>query len=651
MHLTNPTAHHLKYRSDIDGLRAVAVLAVVGFHAFPSWVHGGFVGVDIFFVISGFLISSIIFLNLEKDKFSIIDFYDKRIRRIFPALLVVMLGSLVFGWHLLLVDEYKQLGKHLVSGVAFITNFILWKESSYFDNVAETKPMLHLWSLAVEEQFYIFWPILLSFFWGRRRVLGLAIALILAGSFGMNIYWTSNHPDAAFYLPMPRFWELLAGAVLAYIAMYKPAVHQRYPNEQSFAGAALLVVGLVYIDKTQHFPGWLALLPVIGAFLLISAGPNAWVNRHVLGSKVLVSIGLISYPLYLWHWPLLSFAHILELNSPEIKLAAVFLSFVLAIATYFWVEKPVRFGAYGKEKSFALLGSMLLVGVGAGYIYAQNGLARIDGGAVDRPEFYRYFSNIPNGRLVEVFEKNFRHDCNFSDIQKEISGDKNRTPKDEIPSSCYARDTAKYDKAVFIWGDSHAQMLNFGLTKNLQSNWQVLQVASSGCRPSVDVASDSSTSSCVRSNWFALKAIAQARPDVVVVAQRAGHSEVAAQLIKAKLTQLGVAKVVFTGPTPEWDSDLPKIIVRKLWNDTAHRSLEGIDATILEKDRLLKKSFNDTRLLYVSLVDVFCSVEGCMTFIGDDRKNGITTWDYGHLTPVASDYLSRSVLARAVAGN
>lgn len=162
-HLTHP-----KYRADIDGLRAIAILSVVGYHAFPSWVKSGFIGVDIFFVISGFLISTIIFDNLEHNNFRFIEFYSRRIKRIFPALLLVLIASFSFGWQILLADEFKQLSKHIIGGAGFISNFVLMRESGYFDNLAETKPLLHLWSLAIEEQFYIFWPLLLTFVWKKN---------------------------------------------------------------------------------------------------------------------------------------------------------------------------------------------------------------------------------------------------------------------------------------------------------------------------------------------------------------------------------------------------------------------------------------------------------------------------------------------------
>ena len=207
---------HQAYRADIDGLRALAVLSVVIFHAFPARVPGGFVGVDIFFVISGYLISGIIFSEIANDSFSISRFYERRIRRIFPALLVILVACIAAGWFVMLADEYTQLGKHVWAGTGFVLNFILWGESGYFDNVIDTKPLLHLWSLGVEEQFYIFWPLILGFAWKNRINFKSLIVVICFLSFALNMYQTSKDMTAAFYSPLTRFWELLIGALVAW---------------------------------------------------------------------------------------------------------------------------------------------------------------------------------------------------------------------------------------------------------------------------------------------------------------------------------------------------------------------------------------------------------------------------------------------------
>ena len=205
---------HPKYRPDIDGLRAIAVLAVVIFHAFPNFLKGGFIGVDVFFVISGYLISTIIFENLDKRTFSFTEFYVRRIKRIFPALVLVLIVSLAFGWFTLLDDEYRQLGLHTTAGAGFISNFILWNESGYFDNASDTKPLLHLWSLGIEEQFYIVWPLLLWLTWKFKFNLVIVTTLIATVSLILNIKGVKSDVVATFYSPQTRFWELLTGMLI-----------------------------------------------------------------------------------------------------------------------------------------------------------------------------------------------------------------------------------------------------------------------------------------------------------------------------------------------------------------------------------------------------------------------------------------------------
>lgn len=339
-----PSLVHPKYRPDIDGLRAIAVLSVVGFHAFPAWLKGGFIGVDIFFVISGFLISTIIFGSLDGAGFSYREFYGRRIRRIFPALLLVLAVSAAFGWFVLLPNEWQQLGKHIAAGAAFLSNFAFWSEAGYFDNAAETKPLLHLWSLAVEEQFYILWPLMLSLAWHRKWRFMSMFGVVGALSFLVNVATVHPHPTAAFYSPASRFWELMVGGMLAYLRLYRPHVLVKARHLQSITGLALIVLGLVFIRTDKAFPGWWALLPTLGAFFCISAGPAAFLNRLLLGSRPLVWVGLISYPLYLWHWPLLVFARIIQGGQPprSVRASLMAIAMLLAWLTYRFVERKMR---------------------------------------------------------------------------------------------------------------------------------------------------------------------------------------------------------------------------------------------------------------------------------------------------------------------
>ena len=333
-----------KYRPDIDGLRAIAIGSVIAFHTFPNFFKGGFVGVDIFFVISGFLISGIIVDAIEGDRFSYLDFYKRRIRRIFPSLVIVIAATLIVGWYVLLPDEFRRLGKDLAAGAGFATNFVLWGEAGYFDTASDTKPLLHLWSLAIEEQFYILWPLVLGLAWKHRRGLLLATLSIASISFAYNVLNVGHHPVAAFYSPLSRFWELMVGGVLAYLVRQKGEWLSRFGNLRSVAGLLLIVLSVFMLNREFAFPGYWALLPTLGAFLVISAGFNNWISRYILGNRLMVGFGLISYPLYLWHWPILVFAKIVKgrLLTPTERVTTIVVSVALAFLTYRFVERPLR---------------------------------------------------------------------------------------------------------------------------------------------------------------------------------------------------------------------------------------------------------------------------------------------------------------------
>ena len=371
------------YRAEIDGLRAFAVLSVVFFHAFPSGFKGGFIGVDVFFVISGFLITSHIFQSLEKGQFSFIDFFSRRIRRIFPALILVMICSLAFGWFVLLSDEFNQLGKHVAGGAAFVSNFIFAGEVGYFSTESEYKPMLHLWSLAVEEQFYIFWPLILWVTWKMRQNLLLICLFFMLSSFLINIFWVNRFPTEIFFWPFGRFWELLIGSVLAWLTLYKANMFVSNGNKKNksliyilsnfsrngittFIGIFVLLASVFLITTDDPFPSYNAIFPVFGAVLVIVGGSASSFSRSVLSNKIALWFGLISYPLYLWHWPILSYLHIIEGGTPHRNrtILAILFSILFAWITYKFIEKPIRF--VGLKKGFrtlVLCGAFFLTGL------------------------------------------------------------------------------------------------------------------------------------------------------------------------------------------------------------------------------------------------------------------------------------------------
>lgn len=354
------------YRPDIDGLRAVAIVPVVLFHAFPTLVPGGFVGVDVFFVVSGWLIGGIVFAEQARGRFSLLDFWSRRAVRLLPALLVVLAFTLAAGWVLLLPDEWRMLGRHVRAGATYLSNVTLARESGYFDTAAELKPLLHLWSLAIEEQFYLVFPLLALALAKRPGWAVPVLGALLAASFGYGLLDTGRNPAAAYFLPQSRVWELLAGVLLARLGTV------RIPGWAGTAGlAAILAVAFLY-DRNAPYPGWRALVPVLGTVLVIAAGPGGWANR-LLSHRAAVAVGLVSYPLYLWHWPLLSLARIVEGAEPAawVRAALLATAAALALATYLWVERPVRFGGWRRGRAaMALAGLCAVAALGGQTILA-----------------------------------------------------------------------------------------------------------------------------------------------------------------------------------------------------------------------------------------------------------------------------------------
>lgn len=477
--MTVQQAHlsHQKYRPDIDGLRAVAVLAVVVFHAFPNWVRGGFIGVDIFFVISGYLISTIIFESLDKGTFSFSDFYSRRIVRIFPALLVVLISCFAFGWFTLLADEYKQLGKHIAGGAGFVSNFVLWNEAGYFDGSAETKPLLHLWSLGIEEQFYIVWPLLLWVSWRWKFNLLLVIIVVAVATFILNIKGVDWDVVATFYSPQTRFWELLVGSLLAWFSVFlyadKKDNNGRFlGNFISFIGLLLLLFGFWKINKDLNFPGGFALVPVLGAVLIIAAGSGAWLNRMVLSNRILVWFGLISFPLYLWHWPLLSFARIVGGDEPShsIRMAAVIISIFLAWVTYRVVERPIRFGKYNKAKVAVLVVLMITVGT-IGYNTSER-----------------------DGLLFRSVAKQAQDFEYKSDIDGYVRCDIDGLKRNGITLNYCILSESKKPNSVII-GDSHSEDKFHGLVAmDKKNDWMLIGNAS--CPPVLGVVVEGDQKGC-----------------------------------------------------------------------------------------------------------------------------------------------------------
>lgn len=637
------------YRPDIDGLRAVAVLAVVAYHAMPAYVPGGFVGVDIFFVISGFLISRLIGDALWRGAFDLADFYARRVKRLFPALIVVLGAAWGVGWFVLLASEYRQLGTHIAASAFFLANVQLWTETSYFDVAARAKPLLHLWSLGVEEQFYLVWPALLMAGW-RRPGPPMTIAIVGVVSVAISLWLTQTHPSAAFYLPLGRLWEMLAGAGLALVVSRRASnsapgsdltmrpdrdAPPRWRQSRAIVGGALLYASIAWMTDSAPFPGWRAGVPVLGTVLLISAGPGAWGNR-MLSWRPLVFVGLISYPLYLWHWPLLTFLRILTQGEPAASAVAwtVGASIVLATLTYLCVERPIRRPrtTFSSRLVPIRLAGGLAVVAAAGLVVSLAG---------DRmPNWFRHELSALAAFKTD-YSRTYREGrCLLREDQRD----------DAFAAEC-VDPPERGGPLVFVWGDSHAAHLYHGLQVLQRTTpLRVAQFTAQRCPPMIGV-SRPQQPYCRATNDAVLTTMARLHPEVALLAGRWPLYDPATRLEPtiAAIRAAGVRRVVVVGPVPHWNEWVP----RMLMNEVRHNPLAGIPQRMPARlasdlralDRDIRMRAERAGAEFVSALGVFCDADMCLTRIGD-RPDALTAWDETHLADAGSEYLVAHLASR-----
>lgn len=367
---------------EIDGLRALAVLPVILFHAGFSWVGGGFVGVDIFFVISGYLITSLIVAEIDKGQFSLLNFYERRARRILPALFLVMLVCLPFAWVYLLPHELVDFGESLIAVSLFVSNILFWKDSDYFAADSELLPLLHTWSLAVEEQYYVFFPLLLMLVW-RLGKSGF-VPLLLLGIAGLSLAfseWLWRVDSAAnFYLLPTRAWELMLGALAGLYVRSSGIASQSLREAGSLLGLLMILLSIFFLDKNMPFPGLYALLPTLGTVLIIVCADQQTMVGRLLSWRFFVAVGLVSYSAYLWHQPIFAFArlHSMQDLAPTVMAGLSLLALGFAWLSWRWVEQPFRDRrrfTRGKIFAFAIIGSLFFIGIGA-LLIMQEGFSQ-----------------------------------------------------------------------------------------------------------------------------------------------------------------------------------------------------------------------------------------------------------------------------------
>lgn len=637
-------AKRFRYLPAVDGLRGVAVLGVLAFHAFPDAVPGGYVGVDVFFVISGFLITGIVARQLMNGDFSFARFYWRRVRRLFPALVLVLAVTLTLGWFLLLPDEFKQLGKHASAAAAFLANFALWRESGYFDTAAELKPLLHLWSLGIEEQFYLVWPAILVALWKRRTVLLATLWILVVASFIYSAGAALSAPADSFYSPASRFWELGAGCLLA-LSSRRREHEQQTDEDRRFldvgynilplAGLALIFAAMMEFDATTAFPGWNALLPVAGTLLILATPGNAWLPRRLLGSRPLTWVGLISYALYLWHWPLLSLLNILDAGSPPVAIrsTALGLSFLLAWLTYRYLETPIR-TARGPAFNLPLVASAAAAGMAGVIIYASGGAAQRFSADIQALRHGPQSDPRCQARFVATAPIN------------------------------YCRATSEDPPSILLVGDSRAHAIYEVVAPRLAPAHSVMLLGRGGCPPLLNVrinGYDSNEKECPQIWRSFVRYVHETQPKVVVVIGNGSFliTDPAIQLtaegataatskeaifeygVRSLLSELTTAsRVIYLGEIPEF-ATAPSCFLRgvTLPSTQCHpeRDRAQVELAMAPYNRALARTL--TALPQVQLVDsiaVLCAARTC-----SQRPPGkpILYSDAVHLSPAGARLL------------
>jgi peptidoglycan/LPS O-acetylase OafA/YrhL len=616
--LFKPSTPH--YRADIDGLRGIAVLLVFAYHLGTARCRGGFVGVDVFFVISGYLIGSIILSEIASSKFSLASFYERRVRRIFPALFVVLCASCWFAYRYLLPIESKTFAQSLLAATLSVSNIFFLHQSGYFDGPAAMKPLLHTWSLAVEEQFYIFLPLfLLTIRRFSPRVKLWLVSTVASISFVASVIGVFHNREATFYLAHTRAWELLLGTLIAMDLF--PRITSHWRNVAAFSGLAFIFSAGYFFSAATPFPGAAALLPCAGAALIIAAGRSgpSFAGR-CLSFTPLVFVGMISYSLYLWHWPMIVFQGmgglLIQGVSPKTaKLAVMAASFVVATLSWRFIEQPFRGRRFSISRpaifSFAAASAVILLALGGSILFTNGLPSRFPTEAVKVASFLETSDSATEGqyRVGKCF----------------LTGKDSYNQFD--PSVCLHRDPQK--KNYLLIGDSHAAQLWYGLS-SVFPDANIMQATASGCKPTLEqnVGADEK---CIALMHFIFSEYLPAHPvDTLLVAARWDHGDLARLPRAIAAAKPRANEIVLFGPIFQYDSALPRLLAMSIKQnkpqvpaDHLITYYQGLDA------EMAALASTQLRVHYISYYKLLCQQQACLEYAAP----GIPLQsDYGHLT-------------------
>jgi len=653
----------LNYRADLDGLRGVAIALVVLYHLSEFRFPGGFIGVDVFFVLSGYLITRMIHSQVGRGEFILREFVYRRIRRLFPALILVLFLTMLLGAFLLEAYERTRLGLYVISAVTFTTNFLALSDTSYFFPTAD-QPLIHLWSLAVEEQFYVLLPLLLITVRRLRWSLRAALWVTTCLSMIANLVATSAGSELAFFLSPARFWQLGAGALVAVHTPMGNSVRKATSHFWTLTGLAALATLLsatFLINERVEYPGVAALIPTISAVVLLRENGFNSIVARLLSARPLRYLGLLSYPLYLFHYPLLTLfqAGATSLERTMSGLLAIAGATILAALTYHFVEHPIRFGGTGlprldnrlrsrhRSRKSSTWASLLCAGL---LLAGLLGLVE-----------YKALSRLPAGSLI----------ADLNSAATKPNSDSRCHAKHEWQTSrhfskngCTDTDPSR-SRTILLWGDSHAGSLAPGLRSYLDGvATDLVQITAGACEPLWDSRFFPSPQ-CSDIVDFAMSAVERIEPDIVILHSRwdlvlGSIDELGLDretVIVDFLTSLrasGGSEILVVGPVPTFTAGLPALLLQEVQRNPSYelplRSIQWVDPSSLKADRDLRNLATSfpAGVRYLSLIDGICNADGCLIRVGDDPRTDLLVWDYGHLTRAASEFLVRELIADAL---
>lgn len=624
----------MNFRYDINGLRAYAVAFVVLFHFGVFGFTGGFVGVDVFFVISGFLMTKIIMDGLKNHTFSLLQFYTNRAVRIIPALAVLSIFLLFFGWLELISSDFKALSKHIIASLLFISNIVYWRESGYFDADAHEKILLHTWSLSVEWQFYLLLPIYLIFAYRllkTKTIYSLIVLFIL--SLLLAHFVSTYRPSASFYLLPTRAWEMILGGFLYFTP--KPNLNQVSKNILEILGFSAIITSLYLFTADTPWSSLYTLLPTLGTALILYVQNEKSIFTN---NKIAQFLGTSSYSIYLWHWPIVYWVFSKNLQD---NLYIIILGIVISIITGYFSAKFIEKGVGNKLKSKSLIKPNLII---SGFCICVIGISFsifVTQGANLK---YRAAANTPQALLIENSLNEHKNIGNAYMLQCDVYSNLTTKGFNGIDESCIEK--RNLDKTIFLWGDSHSQALSLGLRKAFP-NYGFNQVGSSGCKASLTQATTligETKQACDKANLIALEKIKELKPSVVIIAQQNEHDKSNWKLIINRLKGLGVEKVIIVGAVPQWQPSLPKVMIKdeNFYSKQSRINDAGLDLNIIKADRLGEKNVNNLNIegvSYISLIRKMCDVRGSKYYCETKTQNGLIQLDYGHLSKNGSLYI------------